>query len=161
MLLLDTGLRVSEMLSTDIADYDLESCSILVRRKGGDIQTVYYSDECALYLDTYFTSQKERFLLSDHEIPAFTTIKGERLGVRAVENLVKKYVTACMPKKAKLISPSKLRSSFAMSFYAANQNNVTLLQKKMDHKSLLMTNVYAKASNTEMEQSRNSLQGLR
>lgn len=161
LLLLDTGLRVSEMLSTDLADYDLDNCSVLVRRKSGEIQTVFYSDECALYLDAYFTSQRSRYLLSDHEIPAFTTLKGDRLGVRAVENLVKKYVTACMPKKAKLISPNKLRSSFAMSFYAANQNNISLLQKKMDHKTLLATNVYAKASDNELEASRNSLQGLR
>ncbi len=161
LLLLDTGLRVSEMLSTDIADYDLENCSVLVRRRGGVLENVYFSDECAYYLDTYFYSQRSKYLISDNEIPAFTTIQGERLGVRAVEKLVKKYVTACMPEKAKLISPHKLRSSFAMSFYAANNNNLLLLQKKLNHKSLTTTNVYAKASEADVEDTRNSLQGLR
>ena len=161
LLLLDTGLRVSEMLDTEIVDYDLERCSVIVRRKGGDIQSVFYSDECAEYLTVYFDKQREKFRKDDKDIPAFTTVQGERLGVRAVENLVKKYVRACMPDKAKLISPHKLRSSFAMSFYEATDNNILLLQKNLNHKSITTTNIYAKASDKEMEESRCILQGRR
>lgn len=161
LLLLDTGLRVSEMLDTDIIDYDLEVCSVVVRRKGGDIQKVYYSDECCEYLESYFDSQRLKYKVSDKDIPAFTTLKGERLGVRAVEKLVKKYVEACMPDKTKLISPHKLRSSFAMSFYEASNNNILLLQKKLNHKSITTTNIYAKASDKEMEETRCLLQGRR
>ncbi len=161
LLILDTGLRVSEALSTDIIDYDLESCSVVTVRKGGDIQNVYYSDECAEYLNTYFDSQIVKYASNDKKIPAFTTLQGERLGVRAVEKLVKKYVEACLPEKAKIISPHKLRSSFAMSFYAASNNNILLLQKKLNHKSISTTNIYAKASEAEMIESRSILQGLR
>jgi site-specific recombinase XerD len=161
LLLLDTGLRVSEMLSTDIVDYDLEACSVVVVRKGGDIQVVYYSDECAEYLSAYFNSQTVKYAIKDGKLPAFTTLKGERLGVRAVEKLVKKYVEACLPDKAKLISPHKLRSSFAMSFYEASDNNILLLQKKLHHKSISTTNIYAKASDREMEETRSILQGRR
>ena len=161
ILLLDTGLRVSEMLSTDIIDYDLEVCSVVVKRKGGDIQTVYYSDECASYLESYFSSQKTKHAILGNEIPAFTTLSGERLGVRAVENLVKKYVEAALPDKAKIISPHKLRSSFAMSFYEASNKDILLLQKKLNHKSITTTNIYAKASDAEVRESRSILQGLR
>lgn len=161
LLMLDTGLRVSEVLSTDIIDYDLEVCSVIVVRKGGDIQTLYFSDECSEYLETYFNSQIVKYAANDRKIPAFTTLQGERLGVRAVEKLVKKYVEACLPDKAKIISPHKLRSSFAMSFYAASDNNILLLQKKLNHKSITTTNIYAKASDAEMIESRSILQGLR
>ena len=158
LLLLDTGLRVSEMLSTDICDYNLEAGSVIVTRKGGDIQEVYYSDECAQCLLEYFYDQREKFSLrTDKEIPAFTTLSGERLGVRAVETLVKKYVSACLPEKTKLISPHKLRSSFAMSFYEASGNNILLLQKKLNHKSITTTNIYAKASDKEVKETRNLL----
>ena len=159
LLLLDTGLRVSEMLDTDIIDYDLTECSVVVRRKGGDIQTVFYSDECAGYLETYFDERKGKF--NDNNIPAFATTSGNRLGVRAVETLVKKYVSACMPDKTKLISPHKLRSSFAMSFYEASGKDILLLQKKLHHKSIATTNIYAKASDTAMKESRCILQGKR
>lgn len=163
ILLLDTGLRVSEMLSTDIIDYNLEECSVVVTRKGGDTQVVYYSDECRDYLDIYFKSQKAKYELSssDLKFPAFTTSTGKRLGVRAIEMLVKKYVTACIPEKARIISPHKLRSSFAMSFYAASDKDILLLKKKMNHKSIQTTNIYAKASDSAMRESRSILQGLR
>lgn len=163
ILLLDTGLRVSEMLSTDIIDYNLEECSVVVTRKGGDTQVVYYSDECRDYLDIYFKSQKVKYELSssDLKFPAFTTSTGKRLGVRAIEMLVKKYVAACIPEKARIISPHKLRSSFAMSFYAASDKDILLLKKKMNHKSIQTTNIYAKASDSAMRESRSILQGLR
>lgn len=163
ILLLDTGLRVSEMLSTDIIDYNLEECSVVVTRKGGDTQVVYFSDECRDYLDIYFKSQKAKYELSssDLKFPAFTTSTGKRLGVRAIEMLVKKYVAACIPEKARIISPHKLRSSFAMSFYAASDKDILLLKKKMNHKSIQTTNIYAKASDSAMRESRSILQGLR
>ncbi len=143
---------------------DLTVGSVVVTRKGGDTQTVYYSDECAEYLQIYFDSQKAKFNLKDaNHFPAFTALSGERLGVRAVERLVKKYVKAALPDKAEgsKITPHKLRSSFAMSFYAASGNDILKLQKKLNHKSIATTNVYAKAANTDMEDTRNLLQGLR
>lgn len=161
LLLLDTGLRVSEMVETNISDYNFTEYYVVVKRKGGDIQNVYFSDECGECLDYYFSSQRTRFGLPDKDIPAFTTTSGKRLGVRAVETLVKKYVACCMPEKASIMSPHKLRSSFAMSFYAASGNNILLLQKKLNHKSIQTTNIYAKASNREVEESRNILQGKR
>jgi len=161
LLLLDTGLRVSELVGADINDFDLEECNVVVVRKGGDVDTVYYSDECCSYLADYFERQKTRFANTMKRIPAFTTTSGQRLGVRAVETLVKKYVNACMPEKVKLISPHKLRSSFAMSFYEASGNNILLLQKRLHHKSIQTTNIYAKASDQAVKESRGLLEGKR
>lgn len=161
LLMLDTGLRVSEMLDTNISDYNLDEGSVIVTRKGGDIDTVYYSDECAMYLDSYFENQRKIIYMDDRDIPAFTTTSGNRLGVRAVEMLVKKYIKACLPDKADIISPHKLRSSFAMSFYEASDNDILLLQKKLNHKNIATTNIYAKASDKQMEETRCILQGKR
>ncbi len=162
LLLLDTGLRVSEMLSTDIIDYDFDKCTVLVIRKGGDKDIVSYSDECAEYLQDYFAAQKAKYSSSDSKIPAFTTLKGERLGVRAVENLVKKYAEASLGKAdGHVITPHKLRSSFAMSFYEASGNDILLLKQKLHHSSINTTNIYAEAAKGKKEETRNILQGLR
>ncbi len=162
MLLLDTGLRVSEMTNSDLMDYDLQNGKVLVTRKGGDQDIVFYSDECAGYLREYFDSQIAKYpLMPKSDIPAFTTIAGERLGVRAVEKLVKKYVKAALPGLENKISPHKLRSSFAMSFYDANNNNILLLQKRLHHKSVNTTNIYAQATEKDVENSRNVLQAYR
>ncbi len=162
LLLLDTGLRVSEMLSTNIIDYDLEACCVAVIRKGGDADIVSFSDESAEYLQDYFNHQKTKYNISDSQIPAFTTLKGERLGVRAVENLVKKYAEAALGKAdGQKITPHKLRSSFAMSFYEASDKDILLLKEKLHHSNINTTNKYAEAAKGKKEESRNLLQGLR
>ncbi len=162
MLMLDTGLRVSEMLRSNIIDYSLDEGKVTVIRKGGDQMDVYYSDECAGYLRDYFDSQKAKYsFTSEVDIPAFTTTTGERLSVRAVEVLVNKYVKAGLPGLAGTISPHKLRSSFAMSFYAANNYDILLLQKRLNHKSVTTTNIYAKATDKDVVASRNLLQERR
>lgn len=162
LLLLDTGLRVSEMLTTNIADYDFDSCCVHVVRKGGDSDVVSFSDECASYLMEYFDAQRARFLISDDQIPSFTTLQGERLGVRAVENLVKKYAEASLgTAKGKSITPHKLRSSFAMSFYEASGNDILLLKEKLHHSSINTTKIYTEAAPGRKEDTRNILQGLR
>ena len=162
MLMLDTGLRVSEMLGSNIVDYDLVKGKVTVIRKGGDEMDVYYSDECAGYLSDYFESQKAKYsFTSEVDLPAFTTNSGDRLSVRAVETLVKKYVKASLPSMAGKISPHKLRSSFAMTFYEANNYDILLLQKRLNHKSVNTTNIYAKATDKAVSESRNLLQEFR
>ena len=162
LLLLDTGLRVSEMLTTNIADYELDDCSVVVTRKGGDTDTVYYSDECKSYLQEYFSAQRTKYNIDDKEIPAFTTLKGERLGVRAVENLVKKYAEFSLGSaKGKTITPHKLRSSFAMSFYQESDKDILLLKEMLHHSSINTTNIYAKASPGQKKEARNLLQNRR
>ena len=154
LLLLDTGLRISELCNTNIEDYNLEDCSVVVLRKGGDSEIVYYSDETADSLKEYFDHQLSSFDEKPSDLAAFTTTKGNRLGVRECEYLVKKYAKACLPDKYAKISPHKIRSSFAMSFYSASNNNILLLQKKMHHKSITTTNIYAKAAEQDIKESR-------
>lgn len=164
-LFLDTGLRVAEMMNTDMGDYSLEDGYVTATRKGGRTQKVYFSDQCAGYIKTYFDSQKAKFNLKDDQdhFPAFTALSGERLGARAVERLVKKYVAAAFPDKADKdkITPHKLRSSFAMSFYSATDHDILLLKEKLNHKSLNTTSIYARASDTSMQNTRNVLQKRR
>ena len=102
-----------------------------------------------------------KYMIKDIHFPAFTNLEGDRLTDRSVERMVKKYAEAAVPKKAKKITPNKLRSSFAMSFYNASGHDIVKLQRKLDHKNLSTTNIYAKASDADMENTRNLLQGRR
>ncbi len=160
-LLLDTGIRVSELHGIDVSDLDLDSCSVVVTRKGGRIQTIYYSDESRDALIDYLTSRdiEHDKLLKNHS-PLFTTNQGARLSVRAIEQLVKKYAESNIPGKGSKISPHKLRSSFAMAFYG-EERDLLLLQRKLGHKNIQTTNVYAKATDTQMEETRSVLSEAR
>ena len=153
-LFLDTGLRVSELAALDIGDIDFETCSAFITRKRGKLSQIYFSDEAAAYLREYMDERKQLSPVT-YEItePLFTSLKGERLGVREIEKIVPKYVKAALPGKIG-ISPHKLRSSFAMGYYAVTKDILTL-QDKLGHTSLNTTNIYAKASKEQIIKTRN------
>ena len=160
-LLLDTGLRISELQQINIKDLDLEKCSVIVTRKGGDILPVYFSDVTADILEDYLEEKRVLFKDLTDDNPLFTTLKGERMGVRALQKLTKKYANIAVPQLANELSPHKLRSTFAMDFYEASGNNILLLQKKLNHKNIQTTNIYAKASDRQDAESRNLLQNAK
>jgi len=87
--------------------------------------------------------------------PLFVTLKQERLSIRAIQAMLEKYMNACLPEKADMISVHKLRSSFAMTYYRASNGDILSLQQRLGHKSISTTNVYAKASQLEMQRNRN------
>ena len=161
LLLLDSGLRISELASTEIIDYDFDKCCVEVMRKIGEYQTVFFSDECASYLQTYFDKQIDKYQLTDTHFPAFTNNYGDRLTIRSIERMVKKYAEVAVPGKAKKITPAKLRSSFAMSFYNASDHDIVKLQHILNHANLATTNIYARAADTDSEKTRNILQNAR
>lgn len=161
LLLLDTGMRVSELNGLDIKDLDFEDCSAIITRKGGKIQTLYYSDECCSYLSDYLTERRTKYPLIGSDEPFFVTLQGERLSVRAIEEMVKKYAKASLGDIASNISPHKLRSSFAMAYYQASNKDLLALQRELGHNSLMTTNIYAKASDKTLENNRSILQNAR
>lgn len=160
LLLLDTGMRVSELHGIDIQDIDFDNCSVIVTRKGGNIQTIYFSDETKYALLDYIENKRLKFPYISAADPLFTTLKGERLSIRAIEVLVKKYATATLSGKGQNISPHKMRSSFAMAFYGETKD-ILALQRKLGHKNITATNIYAKATDKKMQETRNILSNLR
>lgn len=155
-LFLDTGLRVSELSSVNVKDFSLDDYTVVVSRKGRNkIQKIYYSDESAEYLSDYLNERKCRGDIFHGDEPFFVTLEGKRLSVREIQNMVKKYVAAALPDKMQSISCHKLRSSFAMEFYRNSNKDILTLQKRMGHKSILATNIYAKALESEEKETRN------
>lgn len=159
LLLLDTGMRVSELQGIDIVDIDFENCSVIITRKGGNHQTIYFSDETSEAVKDYIEERRNKFPIANTD-PLFVSLKGERLTVRAIEKLVKKYTSSALPGKGNKMSPHKMRSSFAMSYYAA-EKDILALQRKMGHKSLAATNIYAKATDKKMQETRSVLENAR
>ncbi len=155
-LFLDTGLRVSELASINVKDLSLDDYSVVVQRKGRNkIQMIYYSDESAEYITDYLNERKARKLIYHGDDPLFISNRGTRISVREIQMMLKKYVAAALPEKAQKISPHKLRSSFAMEFYRSTDKDILTLQKRMGHKSIMTTNIYAKAAEAEDKDMRN------
>ena len=154
IMLLDTGMRNSELRGIDIQDVDFDECNVLIRRKGGFFQTLYFSDTTKAELIDYLQERRSYNPDLKDSDPLFVTLKGDRLSASTLQKLIKKYATSSIPGKGQLITPHKMRSSSAMEFYAETKD-ILSLQKRLGHKSLQATNIYAKATNEQMKEQRN------
>lgn len=159
-MLLDTGMRVSELHGIDIGDINFDNCSVLIRRKGNKEQTLYFSDDTRDLLLNYIEIRKDKGEDISRSTPLFVSLKCERLTVRSIENLVKKYAVSSIPGTGQKITPHKMRSSFAMTFFAA-EKDLLALQKKLGHKHLNTVQRYAEASDEQDFDTRSAVSELR
>ena len=82
---------MSECVGLDIDDVDFNNNGIRIRRKGGNEVVVYFGDEVREALLDYLEERKRLIPIEGHTNALFLSMQMKRLGVRSVENLVKKY----------------------------------------------------------------------
>lgn len=115
-LLLGTGIRVSECVGLDIQDVNFKNNGIHIVRKGGKEMIVYFGDEVQNALEMYFENYRDNAQpLPGNENALFLSTQRKRMGVQAVENMVKKYAKVITPNKK--ITPHKLRSTYGTALY--------------------------------------------
>ena len=136
-LLLGTGIRVSECVGLDITDVDFHNNGIKVARKGGSEMIVYFGEEVEQALRNYINgSRKEVIPQEGHELALFYSTQKRRIGVGAVENLVKKYAKQVTPLKK--ITPHKLRSTYGTTLYQET-GDIYLVADVLGHKDVNTT----------------------
>jgi integrase/recombinase XerD len=138
LLLLDTGLRVSEMCRLTIGDVDLSTGEVHIIKWGSGRKTksraVYIGDRAKRAAWLYLAKRGQ---LQSHE-PFFENINGsfmDRNGVRCLlEDLSKKA-------GIQRANPHKFRHTFAIQ-YLRNGGDVFTLQRLLGHSSLDMVRRY-------------------
>ena len=136
-LLLGTGIRVSECVGLDINDVDFKNNGIKVTRKGGNEMVVYFGDEVRGALENYLeTTRASATPLPSHENALFLSTQRKRMGVQAVENMVKKYARQVTPNKK--ITPHKLRSTYGTNLYKET-GDIYLVADVLGHKDVNTT----------------------
>ena len=136
-LLLGTGIRVSECVGLDLNHVDFKNNGITVTRKGGNQMVVYFGDEVARALHIYMEGdRKAASPLPGHEDALFLSTQRKRMGVQAVENMVKKYARQVTPYKK--ITPHKLRSTYGTSLYKET-GDIYLVADVLGHKDVNTT----------------------
>lgn len=135
-LLLGTGIRVSECVGLDIDDVDFNNNGIKIRRKGGYEVVIYFGEEVRQALLDYLEERKKLIPKEGHTNALFLSLQMKRLGVRSVENLVKKYSSGVT--KLKTITPHKLRSTYGTSLYRET-GDIYLVADVLGHKDVNTT----------------------
>lgn len=135
-LLLGTGIRVSECVGLDIEDVDFKNNGIKVTRKGGNEMVVYFGPEVEKALKNYLEVRKGITPLAGHEHALFYSAQRRRIGIQAVENLVKKYAREITTTKK--ITPHKLRSTYGTALYQET-GDIYLVADVLGHKDVNTT----------------------
>ncbi len=153
-IFLDTGIRVSELVGMNLNDINFSKHGINVHRKGGNFDTVYMSDNAEMILSDYIENGRGLYKPDKNETAVFLNRSGERISVRSVEKLVKKYMYGCVPDKAERITPHKLRTTFAETMLIKT-GDVEKVQKLMGHSSISSTMHYVTSTEASIEAVRN------
>ena len=137
----------------DETGYDLKNDGIKVHRKGGKEVIVYFGDEVELALLDYLEQRNQIVAQEGEEHALFLSLQRRRIGVRAVENLVKKYSRAVTTMKN--ITPHKLRSTYGTNLYRET-GDIYLVADVLGHADVNTTKKhYAAIDDDRRKQARN------
>ena len=154
-LLLGTGIRVSECVGIDITDIDFKNSGIKIRRKVGNETVIYFGEEVEESLLNYIEERKLIVPISGDENALFLSLQKRRIGVRAVENLVKKY--SSLVTNLKKITPHKLRSTYGTALYKET-GDIYLVADVLGHKDVNTTKKhYAAIEDERRRKARNAV----
>lgn len=138
LLLLDTGLRVSELCSIELRSLDFKSNSINIIGKNNKERILYFSPTTSNALWKYSNTHNRRFL--------FVSRNGNPLDRNTVLHpLWRLCVNAGVP----AYSPHDLRHTFAINF-SRNYPNIYALQQMLGHSTLDMVKHYLMLSNSDI-----------
>ena len=118
ILLLGTGIRVSECVGLDLSDINFRENSIRIIRKGGNEAILYFGTEVETVLLDYINHSRANIAAGaapGQKNALFLSLQRKRISVHAVENLVEKYTKEFVPQKK--ITPHKLRSTYGTTLY--------------------------------------------
>lgn len=156
-LLLGTGLRVSECVGIDITDVDFMNDRINIVRKGGYESFIYYGEEVRQALLDYMEEREEITPEEGHENALFLSNRRQRMSVRNVEILVKKYAQTTTVKK---ITPHKLRTTYGTALYRET-GDIYLVADVLGHSDVNITKKHYAALEEERKQSAKNAVSLR
>lgn len=147
LVLLDTGIWVSELCGISVKDIDLESGRILVNGKGNKYRFVYLGkiskQAVWSYLVERFSSQTP-----PQEEPVFMDRNQlHRITSQGILLLLKR-----LGRKARVnnVHPHKFRHTFAVEFLR-NGGNVFKLQQLLGHTDLEMSRKYVELAQIDLE----------
>lgn len=151
--LFSTGLRVSELVSLNWDQVDLERKEFGVKGKGNKLRVVFLSDTAAQWIERYLQARKDNFkpLFIRYSGKTDTQRNGEkmRLTARSIQRIVAKYAKRSgLPIEA---TPHTLRHSFATDLLISGAD-IRSVQEMLGHESIRTTQVYTHVTNRHLKE---------
>lgn len=145
-LLYATGMRVTEVVSLQMSDLDLDSGVLYCPGKDGQVRTLPFDEETAAVLREYLTSGRPHLLKSGDELALFLNHRGRQLTRQGLWLIIKAYA-----REANLsadVTPHTLRHSFAAHKLESGAD-LQRIQQLLGHANISTTQVYAQVTEEE------------
>jgi len=146
-LFLNCGLRVSELVGLNVGDIRDDN-SVVVTGKGNKERLVYLNPACIDAINAYLPVR--RTLKPSDRNALFVSRQNNRISVKTVQWLVKKYITTAGLDPNRY-SVHKLRHTAATLMYQ-NGVDVRTLQELLGHENLDTTKIYTHVDSSQMRQ---------
>lgn len=155
-LILNSGLRVSEIINLNLEDLDFNNKLLYIFRKGNNDETyktpVYFREQAKDDLALYLSLRQARYHPPKKEKALFLTIpngqhEGKRMTKRAIQAMIIKYASRF---GKPFLTVHKLRHSFATDYYL--QNDIYKTKEQLGHASTETTEVYAHLTDKTMSE---------
>lgn len=156
--LFSTGLRVSELAKLDKNKVNLTRGEFSIIGKGGKTRIVFLSSSAKIAIKNYLAKREDdnSALFINH---SKINKKGpERLTVRSVQRLMKKYATkAGITKK---VTPHVLRHTFGTDLLRSGAD-LRAVQKLLGHSSITTTQIYTHVTDEHLRDVHKAFHGRR
>ena len=152
-MMLETGVRVSEICNMDVDDVDLDDLSALILGgKGEKDRTVLFTDLTAEGIQEWMAERRIRAekQVKEERRALFLTKNGHRITPRWVQKLMDRIADRAEIKRSRL-TPHTLRHTFASGLLERGADLVTI-QRLLGHASIATTRVYLEISDQTLRE---------
>lgn len=142
-VLYSTGMRLSELVGLNIADYNLQQRQVKVLGKGNKERVLPLGGKAQNALNDMLRAREQKGWSSTPLDPLFVTIKGARVYPRMIQRLVRDYLDRVSEATKK--SPHVIRHSFATRMLDRGAD-IRIIKEFLGHASLSATQIYTHTS---------------
>lgn len=154
-ILLNCGVRLSELVGINISDIDFENSKMNVIGKGDKERTIYLNNACMNAINKYLEVRPRDGVKFNSRDALFLSEQKKRISRRTVQYIVKNELKNAGIEKANTYSVHKLRHTAATLMYKYGNVDIRALQELLGHESISTTEIYTHVDN---EQIRNAVE---
>jgi integrase/recombinase XerD len=137
-LLYASGMRVSELVSLNLDDIDLEGGYVRCFGKGHKERLIPIHERAVLVIKEYLGETRPKLVHNEYEKAMFVNARGERLTRQGLWQILKEYAKAV---ELGSITPHTLRHSFATHMLRGGAD-LRSVQELLGHANISTTQVY-------------------